>query len=135
RIKLPTSGLSRPPSLPGGGVISVNTRSDSPANPCHSNAPRISASQPSPIKVASTDSVIAMRLRRRRAAYNVFMVLFDLQLEPHQQIACDGKDDEGDDKQDQPEGDQRRGVDVAHRLGELVGNGRGDRGAGRQNRA
>ena len=33
RIRLPMIGLSRPPAPPGGGVISVNTASDSPPTP------------------------------------------------------------------------------------------------------
>src|SRR5262249_33008012 len=110
RIKLPKSGLSSPPSLPGGGVISVNTRTDIPRHPCHRSTPRMRASRPSPSKVASIDSVMALRLRGRRAAYSrfmAFMALFDLELEPRQQIARDGKHDEGDHKQDQPEGDER----------------------------
>ena len=32
-IRLPMIGLSRPPAAPGGGVISVNTASESPLMP------------------------------------------------------------------------------------------------------
>ncbi len=67
-IRLPMIGLSRPPSAPGGGVISVKTVSDRPLKPSHSSTPRISTSQPSPKAVAASDSVMAMTLRRRRAA-------------------------------------------------------------------
>ena len=67
RIRLPTIGLSSPPAAPGGGVISVNTLSESPLSPSHSNSPRISTSQPRPNAVAANDRTIAMPLRRRRA--------------------------------------------------------------------
>ena len=68
RIRLPMIGLSRPPSAPGGGVISVNTFSDRPPTPSHSSTPRISTSQPSPNAVAANDRLIVIALRRRRAA-------------------------------------------------------------------
>ena len=67
-IRLPTMALSRPPSAPGGGVISVKTASDSPLNPSHSSTPRITTSQPSPSSVAPNDRPIAILLRRRREA-------------------------------------------------------------------
>ena len=66
-IRLPMIGLSSPPAAPGGGVISVNTLSESPLSPSHSNTPRIRASHPSPNTVADTDRTIATALRRRRA--------------------------------------------------------------------
>ena len=67
-IRLPMIGLSRPPSEPGGGVISVKTASESPESPCHSSSQRISTSQPSPNNVAANDRPIAILLRRRRPA-------------------------------------------------------------------
>ena len=42
--ELPTMAFSRPPALPGGGVISVKTASDEAADAFQSSAPRISAS-------------------------------------------------------------------------------------------
>ncbi len=63
RIRLPTIGLSNPPAEPGGGVICVNTASDKPLKPCHSNEPRIRASQPSPITVATNANAFAAVLR------------------------------------------------------------------------
>ena len=44
-----------------------------------------------------------------------------------------GEDDEGDEEEDEPQRDERGGVEVAHRLGELVGDGGRDRrGRGQQ---
>ena len=60
--------LSRPPEAPGGGVISVNTRSERPLKPSHSSVPRISTSQPRPNAVAASDSTIVMAFFRRRPA-------------------------------------------------------------------
>ncbi len=67
-MRLPTMGLRRPPAEPGGGVISVNTATDNPLKPSQSSVPRMSTSQPSPIRVAARESPIAIWLRRRRAA-------------------------------------------------------------------
>ncbi len=50
--RLPTIGLSRPPAEPGGGVISVNTASDSPLKPFQNSTARISTSQDRPNAVA-----------------------------------------------------------------------------------
>src|SRR3954464_9529569 len=150
RIRLPMIGLSSPPSEPGGGVISVNTESDRPENPCQNNSPRINTSQPSPSKVAPNESVIMMPLRRRRAAYRPFLALLlftaspvvvallmgspDPAFDAQQHIARRRQDDEGDDEQDQSERDQRRGVEVADGFGEFVGDGGGNGGARRQDR-
>ena len=51
-IRLPMIGLSNPPAEPGGGVISVNTASESPLKPSHSSTARISTSQERPNAVA-----------------------------------------------------------------------------------
>jgi hypothetical protein len=67
-IRLPMIGLSRPPSAPGGGVISVKTLSENPPMPSHSSTPRMRTSQPSPNRVAASERHIVRRLRRRRAA-------------------------------------------------------------------
>src|SRR5581483_6391098 len=113
RIRLPKIGLSSPPAAPGGGVISVKTRSDNPLKPSQNSTPRISTSQPSPMKVAATDSDSAIALRRRRAAYSAVMSRRGLSLDPQQQIADATQNDQGDDEQDHAERDQRRGVNVA----------------------
>ena len=65
---LPKMALSRPPSLPGGGVISVNTAPDRPPMPFHSRLARISRSAPRPSAAAPTHSDSHTALRRRRAA-------------------------------------------------------------------
>ena len=57
--------------------------------------------------------------------------LFD----PHQHVARGREHDEGDDEEDQAERDQRRGVEVADRFGEFVGDGRRYGGAGREHRS
>ncbi len=58
----------------------------------------------------------------------------DPALDAQQHVACRREHDEGDDKQDQAERDQRGGVEVADRLGELVGDGGRDRGPRGQQR-
>ena len=71
-IRLPMMALSRPPAEPGGGVISVNTASESPLKPSYSSTPRISTSQPRPNAVAASDSTMVMEfLRRRRGVERV----------------------------------------------------------------
>src|SRR5262249_62384081 len=74
RIRLPTMGLSSPPSEPGGGVISVKTASESPLNPSHKSTTRITISQPTPNNVAASDRLSMMPLRRRGAARLLLMV-------------------------------------------------------------
>ena len=56
-------------------------------------------------------------------------------VQAHQHQPRDGQHDEGDDEQDEAERDQRRRVEIADRFGEFVGDGGGDRRAGRQDRA
>src|SRR5690348_5323565 len=126
--RLPTIGLSRPPAAPGGGVISVKTASDRPPTPSHSRTPRMSTSQVRPNTVAAMASPAATWLRRRRRSYSA-MSGSRPRVEAHDQIARQGQHDEGDEKQDKPERDQRRGVEVADRLGELVGDSRRNGGA------
>src|SRR4029077_14514126 len=162
--RLPMIGLSKPPSAPGGGVISVKTLSDRPLKPSYSSTPRISTSQPRPKSVAPSDRPIAMPLRLRRALYRVLCTRLSLcacsfptpgahpgsgsrtcfwgscasadpPLEPQQHVARASEHDEGDDEQDEAERDQRGCVEIAHRLGEFVRDGRRDRGAGRENRS
>src|SRR5262249_35107209 len=128
--RLPTIGLSSPPPEPGGGVISVKTDRESPENPSHSSTVRMTTSHPSPSAVAASERPITSLLGRRRARYRRFMASPDAPLDAQQQITRNRQHDEGDDEQDQPERDQRRGVEVADRLGELVGDGRRDGGPG-----
>src|SRR6516225_11065308 len=135
RMRLPAIGLSSPPAEPGGGVISVNTANESPLNPCQSRAPRISTSHPSPNSVAASERAMAIWLRRRRAEYRRFMALSDPALDLQQHEAGGSQHNEGDDKQNEAERNQRGGVEVADRLGELVGDGRGDRRPRRQERS
>ena len=53
---LPYRALSRPPLLPGGGVIWVKIREDMPASPCEISVQRMAARQASPARVASIES-------------------------------------------------------------------------------
>ncbi len=57
-MRLPTIGFSRPPALPGGGVISVKTAALRPLKPFQNSAPRMSASMARPSAVATSDSAI-----------------------------------------------------------------------------
>ena len=66
--RLPMIGFNRPPDAPGGGVISVKTRSDSPLKPSHSRTARISTSQARPKIVAPNERLIAILLRIRRVS-------------------------------------------------------------------
>src|ERR1700730_12048581 len=134
RSRLPMIGLSSPPAAPGGGVISVKTLSESPLSPFHNSSPRISTSQPRPNAVAVSDRPIAIPLRRRRAAYSLFMALTDPPLDAKQHIAMRGEHDKGDAEENETQRDQRRGVEIADRLGEFVGDGRRDGGAGGEDR-
>src|SRR4030081_2738081 len=149
RIRLPMIGLSSPPSEPGGGVISVKTASDRPANPCQNNSPRITTSQPSPSRLPATASLIITALRRRRPAYrpllappfmasllmaSLLMASPDPAFDAQQHVTRRREHDEGDDEQDQPQRAQRRGAEVPDRLGEFVGDGCRNGGARRQDR-
>src|SRR5262249_36110509 len=133
RIRLPTMGLSSPPSEPGGGVISVKTASESPLNPSHKSTTRITISQPSPSSVAASERLSMMPLRRRRAAGRLrFMASSDPALDAQQHVACDREHDEGNDEEDQAQRDQRGGIEIPDRFGEFVGDGGRNGGAGRQ---
>src|ERR1700752_424501 len=87
RIRLPMIGFSSPPAEPGGGVISVNTASESPPKPFQRRTPRTQTSQPSPKSVAASDNAVAVPLRRRRAAYSLFMALADPTFDAQQHVA------------------------------------------------
>src|SRR5271170_1989880 len=56
----------------------------------------------------------------------------DPTLDPHQHVTRYGKHNECNDEQNEAERDQRGGVEIADRFGELIGDGGGDGGAGRE---
>src|SRR5215471_7705479 len=62
------------------------------------------------------------------------MASSDPALDTQQHVACYRKHDEGDDEEDQPQRDQRRGIEVTDRFGEFVGDGGRNGGARRQQR-
>ena len=66
--RLPRIAFKRPPSLPGGGVILVNSASDSPPTPACSSVHRIQPSQNRPNSMASMDTVMLKRCTKRRLA-------------------------------------------------------------------
>src|SRR4029078_6394195 len=119
------------------GVICVNTSGDRPPKPCQSSAPRISTSQPSPNSVAATESTGDITTPLQRLAWRAVILCSpmaspDPPLDTQQHVARRGEHDEGDDEQDQAERDQGRRVEIADRLGEFVGDGGRDPGAGRE---
>ena len=67
-IRLPTMALRRPPELPGGGVIWVNTASERPENPCQNRTTRIMNSPVSPMAAATTLRPIQIALLLCRLA-------------------------------------------------------------------
>src|SRR5689334_16014486 len=67
--RLPAIAFSRPPSLPGGGVICVNTLKLIAPTPFTSSVPRIHTSTPRPIAIASTDIASPTRLMTLRRAW------------------------------------------------------------------
>src|SRR3984885_10892159 len=126
---LPYRGLSTPPALPGGGVISVKIRGDIPARPRETRVQRMAARHASPARVASIESprnaqflslrrgrrFIAQSYRGQRAAF-----------EPPQHGLGRGNDRERDQEQQQSDRDERRGVEIAYGFGEFVGDCRRD---------
>ena len=131
----PMIGFRSPPALPGGGVISVKTESESPAKPCQEeraeddNQPGETESGRSKTK-GHGDRVRAASAGEAGFHGSVPLPAFHL----HEHVARRGKHDEGDDEEDEAKGNQRRGVEVTDRLGEFVGDRRGNRGAGLQDR-
>ena len=65
-ITLPTMALSRPPVLPGGGVIWVNMAMPMPPRPFWNRVNRIQTSQNRPKAMASTETVRLKALMMRR---------------------------------------------------------------------
>jgi hypothetical protein len=63
--RLPTIAFRSPPALPGGGVISVKTSSDSPPTPFTTRTNKISTSHVRPKPAAAMASVVAKRFRQR----------------------------------------------------------------------
>src|SRR5450755_2272909 len=86
-MALPYSALSKPPSLPGGGVIWVNTWRDMPAKPCEMSVHRIAARHARPVMVATNDSArnapfLPLRKARR------FMGYIAIRRSSRRNIAC-----------------------------------------------
>ena len=136
--RLPMIGLSRPPAAPGGGVISVKTRKREAAEAlveqrAEDQRQPAEAERGRGERQRHGDDVAAAAAGVERVASVIASP--DPPLDAHQHVAGGGEHDEGDDEQDEAERDQRRGVDVADRFGEFVGDGRGDRRAGRQDRS
>src|ERR1044071_1035902 len=71
RIRLPAIALSKPPSLPGGGVIFVKRSSVSPPKPSLTTSNRIQASQKRPNAIAASESASATRFTSLRRACSV----------------------------------------------------------------
>ena len=109
-IALPKNALSRPPSEPGGGVISVNSAGLIALMPLISAVHKIHTSQNRPKIVAATASVSATAFLMRRRVYSdsiVAMSVAFLAGQAHQHPLRDGEHDEGDDEQQEAECDQR----------------------------
>src|SRR5690606_5079561 len=123
RIALPTIAFSRPPvSLPGGGVISVNSATEKPPNPRLNTVQRIHASQNRPNAMAASDRpsarlLVALRCSSRlTAASHGAFVLRQTQQHPLRQR----KHEHGDEEEHQAELHQRGGMQARLRFGELV---------------
>src|SRR5580658_10456468 len=135
----PAMAFTSPPALPGGGVIWVNSAGVQAEAPSHSRSDRIAASTNRPMPVATVDRPSTIRLRPRRlryrAASNSAARLMASgpgpQLQPDQHEFGGRQHQEGDQEQHEAESDQGGLVGVADRLGELVGQSRGDGLAGR----
>src|SRR5689334_16577402 len=109
-IRLPTIGLSKPPLLPGGGVICVKTLTERPATPFHTSVPRMSTSHKRPKAAAPMERPSQRRFLLRRREY-IFIASPRLHFHARKHVAGECEHDEGDHKQDEAERDQRRGVD------------------------
>src|ERR1700742_3959727 len=136
-IALPKKALSRPPSEPGGGVISVNNAGLIALMPLISAVHKIQTSQNNPKIVAATASVSAIAFLMRRRVYNASIVAMSVALLPgqaHQHPFRDGEHDEGDDEQQEAERDQRGAVQIRVGFGEFVGERRRDGVARHQQR-
>ncbi len=64
--RLPAIALSRPPELPGGGVISVNKRGPKAWNPAWNSVIRIQNRNARPNTIASSDMMRFTRLTSSR---------------------------------------------------------------------
>src|ERR1700691_519861 len=136
---LPYSAFKRPPWLPGGGVICVNRCQDMPAIPCEIKVHRMAPRHASPASVASKESARKMpfftlrkarRLMKRAASYRGQGPA----LEPAKHRLRGRDHRERDEKQQQPQRNQRGGIKIAHGFGEFIGDRGRDGGAGRQQR-
>src|SRR6266704_4261693 len=125
-IRLPTMALSNPPSPPGGGVISVNSRNDRPARPRSRVVQSIHTSQNRPKPMASSDMPSARRLTSLRRSCRLIASPPFIPRQTQQQQLRQAQHDEGNEEQDQTEYDQRGRVERRLGLGEFVGQRRGD---------
>src|SRR5271165_1788823 len=132
---LPKIAFNSPPALPGGGVIWLNSAGVIAATPFHSRVHRTRTSHKRPKPVAATDSVMTRPLAKRRRAYRFMCSASRLFLQLQQHDLGDCKHDEGYNEQYQTQRDKRGQVQIAHRLGEFVGQRRRDRGSRLQDRS
>ena len=143
-IRLPTMALSRPPSAPGGGVISVKTDERQAADAlatagCPGSGPARPGRRPwRRQRQGHGDGVAAAAAGVERlsvaAMASVMALIPSCCCEAQQHERAMRQHDEGDDEQDEAQRDQRGGVEVADRLGEFVGDRGRDGGARRQQR-
>ena len=109
-MRLPTMALSRPPELPGGGVISVNTPSESPEKPWYTSVPRMIARIPTPSTVAAKQRISTPGVAALATAVARFVKCHRsfprFALEPHQHQPGGGQHDERDEEEDEAQRDQ-----------------------------
>ena len=114
-IRLPTMALAGRPSLPGGGVISVNTPRSMPAMPLPTSVHRIETRKTRPNSGAASARAddhgdVAAASGRRRVASGLAWGLMSpaLRSSAQQHVAGERQHDEGDDEQH--EAQQRAGA-------------------------
>src|SRR5579885_104248 len=125
-IRLPIIGFRSPPVPPGGGVMRVKTVTSSPATPFQISVPRMSTSHRRPKAAAPMERPSQMRFLVRRRVY-IVIASPRLYFEAREHVARDREHDERDHEQDESERDQRRGIEIADRFGEFVGDRSRDR--------
>src|SRR5665647_1582466 len=124
-INEPAIALDRPPVEPGAGWDMVKMLRSIPPIPWITSDHRMNSKAASAMIVASPQSVTKMLLTILRCSVRP-IIRRVLIASAGEQRPGRRKHREGDDEQDQAERDQSGGVHVAGRLGELVGDGRGD---------
>src|SRR5437868_2911005 len=138
---LPAIAFSKPPLLPGGGVICVNRSVLNAWNPACSNVNRIHSRNARPNAIVTSDMIRLKRLTNSRREYSGVMLNGVARLRAaalalgklQQQQLGERKNNERDDEQDEPELDQRRRVEVTDRFSELVCQRRRNAVAGGEN--